>query len=105
MEVPDFIEDGLMLIAHAIKEKRGDTGLLTSNYGEPEFECPVFSMRTYCWCDGDRPGHEDGCPPNFQHKSGLVIEWYKYLGRGTQMNRSLTVKEWCAIMRECLEAV
>ena len=28
-----------------------------------------------------------------------------YLGRGTQMNRSLTVKEWCAIVRECLEAV
>ena len=105
MEAPDFIEDGLRLIAHAIKDKRGDYGLLTANLGEPPFETNVFSMRTYCWCDCDIPGHEDGCPPNFQHHSGLEVEWYKYLGRGITINRDISVKEWIGIIQECLAAV
>ena len=77
MEVPAYIEYGLILIAYAIKEKRGDTGLLTSNYGEPEFECPVFSMRTYClyhsitspllcWKFGGHPSSCPGLSPSHQ---------------------------------------
>jgi hypothetical protein len=106
---PDFTHDGLRLIAQAVKVKAGDVdanfgGLLTDNSGEPEYSNPVFTMRCYCWCDGDR--HPRGCPPNFEHHpSGLSISWYKYALRGRTINRSVTQAEWIKIVRECLESI
>ena len=103
---PDFTYGGLVCIAGAINNQRGSAhgeGLLTDNYGQPEFVNEVFSMRTYCWCDGDR--HKDGCPPNFEHRSGLKISWYKHAYRGRTINKSIDEKTWCKIVQECLDSI
>lgn len=101
-----WASNGLTDIAEVIQEYRGDDGLLVSNYGEAPFDCDIFSMRTYCWCDGDREGHEDGCPPNFIHKpSGLIINWYKHAMRGITSNKKLSKIEWLRIVQECLEVL
>lgn len=115
--VPERVSDELHVLAGAIADARGDEEpankwggpyaiLLTANYGAEEYTNDVFVMRTYCWCDGDKPGHEDGCPPNFEHlSSGLQINWYKHAGRGANANRELTRKLWAPIFRECLASV
>jgi hypothetical protein len=100
----------LETLAIAIAEARGEDqwkdGLLVSNYGCDPFENDVFAMRTYCWCGGDRHGHEDGCPPNFEHKaSGLTVCWYKHVGRGASKNQPLNRGQWLAILRDCLESL
>jgi hypothetical protein len=106
---PDFIEDGLRLIAKAVKDKTGrkgsgSGGLLTDNYGEPEFENSIFAMRSYCWCDGDL--HTDGCPPNFEHyPSGLAVSWYKHARRGVTINRHITSPQWLDVVQECLKSL
>lgn len=107
----DYVEVGLKLIAHAIQAKRGDQigggipNLLTDNSGLPPFETPVFSMRSFCWCDGNKPGHEAACPPNFEHHRGFRVEWYKHLGRGNVANSNISPAEWFSILNECLTAI
>lgn len=44
--------------------------------------------------------------PNFIHfKSGLEIRWYKWIGRDTEINQDLTIKEWNQIYQECLNSL
>ena len=105
-DVPDYIDEGLALIARAVKEKRNDSGLLISNDGEEKFVNDIFALRSFCWCDGDRKGHEEECPPNFSDFiSGLNITWYKYLGRGESMNKEVTLREWTEILSRCLRSL
>lgn len=110
----DWATAGLDAIAEIIREHRGEaTGkfdngpLLTSNDGEPEFSNDTFSMRTYCWCDGDRIGHQDGCPPNFIHnRTGIEVSWYKHSSRGITANVDwLSALTWHRIVNECIESV
>jgi hypothetical protein len=109
LTAPDFIEDGLRLIAEAVKDKTGRKdngfwGLLTDNSGKPEFENSVFAMRSYCWCDGGL--HPDGCPPNFEHyPSGLAVSWYKHARRGVTINRHITSTQWLDVVQGCLESL
>ena len=105
LEAPYFIEDGLRVIALAVQAKRGDLTPLSSNGGGDDFECPTFTMRSYCWCDCERPGHEDGCPPNFEHRSGVEISWYKYCGRGMTINAVIDERQWIEIVKDCLSAI
>ena len=98
-----WASNGLVNIAEVIQEQRKDQGLLVSNYGEYPYESDLFDMRTYCWCDGEGEGHEEGCPPNFHHKpSGLIINWYKHCERGITSNKELSKVEWLNIVLECL---
>lgn len=108
--VPGFVSRGLDDVAEAIEVARyGDADgwrTLTSNSGEEPYECSVFAMRSYCWCDGTLPGHAGGCPPNFEHfGSGLLVTWYKHSRRGDSMNRDVSGAEWEAIRAECMAAV
>lgn len=101
--MPPFIERGLMDIAETIAEKRNDEGYLTGNWGEEPWESEVFSMRTYCWCDGDRPGHEEDCPPNFvHHATGFTASWYKHVGRGASVSADISRGMWRDIVTACL---
>ena len=105
-EMPYYVEAGLHAIASAIAGVRGDEGELTSNWGERPWESDTFAMRTYCWCDGDQEGHEDGCPPNFEHRaSGLIACWYKHAGRSASINQRVSRTEWTAILVDCLRDV
>lgn len=104
------IEAGLVTIAEAIAAVRGEdpdrVGLLISNYGCDPYESDVFAMHTYCWCDGDQPGHQDGCPPNFRYNpSGFEVSWYKHVGRGASQSRQLGGLEWLSMLQDCLASL
>jgi hypothetical protein len=73
-----------------------------SNCAE-EFLAGVFEMRDYCWCDGDRLGHEVGCPPNFRWRD-VEINWYKHLGRGMSANVELSPESAQQMLAECVPA-
>jgi hypothetical protein len=101
-----WASSGLAEIAEVIQEQRKDIGLLVSNYGEAPYESNVFDMRTYCWCDGEGEGHEQGCPPNFHYKpTNLIINWYKHCERGITSNQILGVTAWYKIVHDCLKAL
>ena len=106
----DWASTGIIMLAEYIQEMRGDSYPLSSNGGEVPYESDIFDMRTYCWCDGDREGHENGCPPNFKHHdSGLILNWYKHCGRGItsnkEINQEITKKEWFNILQECMDSL
>jgi hypothetical protein len=72
------------------------------------FENEVFAMRTYCWCEGDKLDHADGCPPNFEYKKGdFSAEWYKHIGRGLIVHTpgSFNVEEWTSVIIDCANSV
>jgi hypothetical protein len=110
----DWASNGLQAIAEVIAETRGHIEdkygygpLLTSSEGDHEFNNKIFTMRTYCWCDGTSKGHEDACPPNFVYKPGdLTITWYKHAGRGITANVEwMSALAWHRIVNECIESV
>lgn len=108
VETQTHVEEGLGLLASLIGEVRGNDayGSLVSNTGAEAWEGEVFAMRSYCWCDGGIAGHEDGCPPNFEHRpSGLVVTWYKHVGRGSSQNRAVSVREWVEVLGTCIREV
>ena len=110
IETPGYVTAGFEVIAAAIGEQRGDWsdgwGALTSNAGGEEYVNGTFAMRSYCWCDGGRPGHEDGCPPNFEHfASGIKAAWYEHAERGESINRLVGPGEWGKVLSECLASV
>ena len=69
-----------------------------------EYLTETFEMRAYCWCDHDRTGHEEQCPPNFKWRD-FELEWYKYIGRGMVANREMKPSEIARMLGECLESV
>lgn len=102
--LPDIASDWLHWLGQYIQLLRDDEGPLTINYGAEPFSNERFSMRTYCWCDGD--AHPDGCPPNFEYYPlGLVVSWYKHVGRGASCNQKHTDEEWKTIVRGCAESL
>lgn len=108
----DWATDGLHLIAQVIAEKRGHDPVggwttLTSNSGEDEYENETFYMSSYCWCEGEKEGHEEGCPPNFIYKpNGFQISWYKHAGRGIRANKEYPgAKNWAQAVMKCIESI
>jgi len=103
---PSFVNLGLVEIADAIQSLRSDAMSLLDNAGEQEYVNAVFAMRTHCWCGGLRFGHEERCPPNFQHfPTGLSLTWYKHAGRSSALNKGIDKKEWRRIAEECVLSV
>lgn len=53
--------------------------------------------------------HSEECPidwPNFRHyESGLEIRWYKYIGRGMEVNKDVSPAEWPIILVECINSL
>lgn len=71
---------------------------------EESFVTPTFEMLDYCWCDGDRGDHRNGCPPNFRWRD-VRVNWYKHIGRGMSANRDVPPEEIAEMLVECLEVV
>lgn len=70
-------------------------------YGE-DFENEVFMMHRYCWCDLDNCPWCEGRAPNFRHlTSGAEISWYKYIGRGMEVDKA----DWYRIFSECFASL
>lgn len=74
-----------------------------SKYGTA-VEHDIFSMHPFCWCE------EEECPwcgssnaPNFHYKPlGFKLWWYKYIGRGMEMNREISPAECAEMLAQCL---
>lgn len=112
----DWATEGLHFLAQIIAESRGDApdteydsydNLLTANYGATAYENEVFTMRSYCLCDGFIEGHEGGCPPNFVYQErNLEISWDKHAGRQITANQSfIGFREWFEVIQDCVNSV
>jgi len=73
----------------------------TSNNGG-HYKTDKFEMNAYCWCDGEE--HKESCPPNFKWRD-VIINWYKYLGRGTSSNTDLTPDLIATMLEDCLASI
>jgi hypothetical protein len=121
----DEVSDGLRGLTEAIhraeKADGSPGGILGGEFGYgANFENDAFMMHRYCWCE------KDDCPwcagdagpfsnhslywsegnttaPNFLHKpSQSRVWWYKYIGRGMEMDLRMA---WDAILTDCLASL
>ena len=71
------------------------------------FENDVFMMHPFCWCE------QDDCPwcgaigePNFLYKpTGFMVWWYKYIGRGVEIDGAADLPQMLVRCLESLKAV
>jgi hypothetical protein len=113
-QVPGYVEAGLVALGTMVattlcvdgSEEEMWCHNPCNNVGgnDANFENDVFAMRAYCWCDGEREGHEDGCPPNFE-SAGLKVSWYKHARRGNSADREITAAQWQTIFTRCLNSL
>lgn len=109
MACPEFVEAGLRHLKHEIKRVEYNNGRQTEDDGGTEdYDTPVFSIRSYWWgdceCAENEPCKCRAGEPNF--KCGdFEVRWYKYLGRGMSMNRSIDANEFFALLDKCMIAV
>lgn len=98
-------EPGLRVIGELLTAEQSTDGGWTVIYGPDNmFSNDVFTIRAYCWCDGDL--HPDGCPPNFvHHASGLTINWYKHVGRGMSADRPFNAVAWVGVLWDCIRSI
>ena len=99
----DASTEVLSVIGEEVAKARLTENSPCGNTGE-KYEGEKFKIRAYCWCDGDVPGHSEGCPPNFEWRDWWVT-WYKYLGRSSAQNRVLTNVERTEMLRECFAEI
>lgn len=65
----------------------------------------TFSMHPFCWCE------KETCPycgkenqPNFHYKpTDFKVWWYKYIGRGMEMNKNITSADCALMLSACLQ--
>lgn len=85
-----------MEICHITNERNGspfrNTGCAKISVGE------TFQVESYSWNEGVAQ------PWNFKYKD-IEISWYKYLGRGTTINREVTPDEVVEMFESCLKAI
>jgi hypothetical protein len=123
---PNSINGGLRLITKKIYDSGEDIcngcfgGLY--GYGPPNFSNDIFQFHAFCWCEKDDCPwcncNEDGTQdwekygvvgftqgaPNFWHKaSGMRIWWYKYIGRGMEVEKGS--QPWHEVLKECLDSI
>ena len=63
-----------------------------------KYKNEVFELEAFKWDDKTKQ------PFNFKWKD-LEISWYKYLGRGTTVNREITPDEGVKMLNECLASI
>ncbi len=111
------VADGLRFLTRAIQVSGADisSGCLGGEFGYgADFVNEVFSMFPYYWGDCACPSswetgdHLEGCPelkPNFEHKkSGLTVDWYKYIGRGMDIDNPNNA-DWTKVLAECINSI
>jgi len=63
-----------------------------------KFSNETFEVHAYSW-DEEVPQ-----PYNFKYKD-IIISWYKWLGRGTTINREVTPEEAIEMFDECMKSI
>lgn len=89
------------------KEKEPSVRLPRDTFKNNTFAVRPYSWaECYCFDDGLDRLCCDACLPNFQHfKSGLVVRWYKHLGRSMNANRDVSNDEMFNIFMDCIESI
>ena len=100
-----FVENIIRMIGEYHSTCCGDNSRSGSTYGA-NVENEWFMMHIFCWCDGgDCPWCREVDPlPNFIYKPlDLRVSWYKYIGRGMEMNKNLSIKECSDMLQNCIK--
>jgi len=89
-------------IIRAVGEHFSDKDEWASKYGTDEDNC-VFMMHKYCWCDCEDCNWCSGDAPNFHYKPlDFRVTWYKYIGRGMQYNKEISVEDCAKMLQDCI---
>jgi hypothetical protein len=106
MDCPDYLIKTIRAIAHRVcleewSSQNGlpDFGDPTQNTGE-NWANDTFSFYAYSW---DEDGMLDDTP-NFKF-GDIKVTWYKRLGRGTEVNREVTIQECKDMFDSCMESL
>ena len=103
-EAPDYAIAALEMIGQEIERVEGNRRQKVvpspmRNAAE-SYANAVFEARAYYWGDDEALASA----PNFRC-GDVEVRWYKYLGRGTSVNRPTTPDEWADILRKCLASL
>lgn len=93
----EYIENELDRVMWNITQEEYNSPF--SNTGN-EFTCDTFEVHSYYWGDDKKLMNR----PNFKWKD-VEISWYKYLGRGTNINQDITPEKAIEMLNDCLSAV
>jgi len=93
-EIRDSVILGLTLIGEYLyaKLKINPTENAAARYSNN-----VFEMYAYDWSDEEQPY-------NFKWKD-FEVSWYKYLGRGTSMNKEISEDEVSQMIQQCIDSI
>lgn len=96
----DYLVDAII---RAIGEYYATEGEWADKYGTDVDNC-VFSMHHYCWCESESCkwcGEEHA--PNFHYKPlDFKVWWYKYIGRGTEFNKNISIEDCSKMLQDCI---
>lgn len=92
-ECPEKVQSVLDSLQSAWYSVRGDENPF-SNTGA-RFDGVKFKAHAYSWNDDEEQEF------NFAWRD-VRVSWYKYLGRGTTINRDMTDDEVIEMLRECM---
>jgi hypothetical protein len=101
--VPDILDAALEAIRHEVQRvlwnlRQHEIDPFGNSAGS--FRCPTFTVCAYSWNDGIAQ------PYNFKHPaSGLLVSWYKYMGRGMSANMDVSPDLAARILTHCLRGM
>lgn len=85
--VEEYLHDGQIVTCDTWWEDREQWHKDQSEEPRWDVDVPGYSSRTVTYCSHHRPDNPVEEAPNFWHKSsGIHISWYKYIGRGMEIN-------------------
>ena len=100
-DTKDLLIAALRAIGYAVwiytNNTKGEAIDPTENNGS-EFINDTFEMRAFDWSE------PEVYAPNFKYKD-FEVEWYKYLGRGTEVNMPITPDEINEMLKDCLDSL
>jgi hypothetical protein len=97
----DYLVDAII---RAVAEYHAIEGEWADKYGTTVDNC-VFSMNPYCWCESEDCkwcGEENA--PQFHYKPlDFKVWWYKYIGRGMDFNKDISIDECAKMLKDCID--
>lgn len=93
LKLGSFIEDAVTVIGSTLGAV---LGINPTNNSAEKYENEVFSMAAYDWSE-ERHW-------NFRWRD-FEMSWYKYIGRGVEVNRPLSAEEIVEMIQECVGSV
>jgi len=103
VDCPEFVIAGLRYLDSEMRrmaENRGENYISPFDNTGEYFKNDTFEVRAFVW-DEDAP---ESKLPNFKCRD-FEVRWYKYLGRGMEINRPITANEFFDMLQDCLKSI